>query len=114
MFAGQGLSRDARHVVLERDWRCADILALVEVDLRPGTALVRQTIDVVVRGRRVGVGNNLLVLELPEEVREDPKRQAQLLRDSSPRRGADVQEQPEDEGFELSGVQAGLGQARHW
>ena len=68
---------------------------------------------VVVGGRRVGVGDDLLVLELAEELGERAEGQAQLVGDPPARGGADAEQELEDQALDLGGVQARLLEVGH-
>ncbi len=86
---------------------------LFEVDLGAGPPGVRQRVQVVVGGRRVGVRDDLLVLQAAEEVGERAEGESQLAGDPTAGGDADAEQELEDQPLHLRGVQARLFEAGH-
>ena len=95
-------------IIVERHRRRPDVGALLEVHLGPRPAGIGQRVNIVIGRRRVGVGDDLLVLELAEELGERPERQAQLGGDPPARRHADIEQELEDQALDHRMVQARL------
>ena len=100
------LGRDRIQVVLERHGSRSHISAFVQVDLGPGTASVRQRVNEVAGRGRACVVDDLLVLELPQKLRERAKGQAELGSDPPARGSAQVQEKLEDQALDHRMAQA--------
>ncbi len=102
------LSGHRREIVVEWNGGGSNVGAFLRVHPGPRPPGVGQRIHIVIRRCRVGVRQELLVLEDAQELRKRPKRQAQLGCDSSPRGHAAVDQEFEDQPFDDRRVKSRL------